>query len=176
MNQSSAFFRLLDELGIPSHTVEHEAVYTADNLAGRNISQWEFPVKNIFVEDKSKQLFLVTMHLATPPVDLKELGKRAGAAGRFSFATPQTLAGALGVLPGSVTPFAMFNDQGRRVRLVLDRRLREAKSISAHPLANTMTTTIALSDFLKLLAHSGHNPIWCAIPNKVTAKKMASGY
>ncbi len=40
MNDDRAFFNLLDELGIPSQTVEHEAVLTAEGLARRDISNW----------------------------------------------------------------------------------------------------------------------------------------
>lgn len=166
MNDYGMFFRLLEELGIPSQTVEHEAVLTADGLAHCDTAQWEFPVKNIVVEDKHKTLFLVTMHLLTPPLDLKALAKEAGAAGRFSFASTETLGATLKVLPGSVTPFALFHDREKRVRLVLDGRLRAAKSISAHPLVNTMTTTIAMEGFSKLLAHSGHRPLWRPLPLK----------
>jgi Ala-tRNA(Pro) deacylase len=166
MNDYRIFFQLLDEFGIPSETVEHEAVHTADGLAHCDAAQWEFPVKNILVEDKDKRLFLVTMHLLTPPLDLKALAKHVSASGRFSFASPQTLAAALKVLPGSVTPFALFNDREKKVRLILDERMRAAKTVSAHPLINTMTTTLAMGGFLKLLAHSGHRPLWCALPLK----------
>jgi len=166
MNDDRAFFKLLEELGIPSQTVEHEAVLTAESLAQRDISQWEFPVKNILVEDKGKQLYLITMHLLTPPLDLKELAKRIGANGRFSFASPQTLAATLRVLPGSVTPFAAFNDRERKVRIVLDERLRKAATISAHPLVNTATTTIATAGLFRLFDYSGHRPLWCALPVK----------
>lgn len=168
MNDDRAFFKLLGELGIPSQTVGHEAVMTAEGLANRDIAQWEFPVKNIVVEDKDKQAYLITMHLLTPPLDLKELAKRVGAAGRFSFAKAETLAATLRVLPGSVTPFAVFNDRERRVRVVLDERLRKANTISAHPLVNTATTTIATADLLKLFAYSGHRALWCALPIKAT--------
>jgi Ala-tRNA(Pro) deacylase len=167
MNDNGAFFQLLGNLSIPSQTVEHEAVLTAEDLV-RHAPQWEFPVKNIVVEDKRKQLYLVTMHLLTPPLDLKEVAKRTGATGRFSFASPEKLAAALKVLPGSVTPFAVFNDRERKVRVVLDSRLREAKTISAHPLVNTMTTTIATDDLLKLFAYTGHQPAWCTLPIKTT--------
>ncbi len=170
MNNYRAFFQLLEDLGIASNTVEHEAVLTADGLAQRDAGQWEFPVKNIVVEDKSKQLYLVTMHLLTPPLDLKQLAKSIGADGRFSFASPETMGTALMVLPGSVTPFAVFNDRDRKVRVILDNRMREAKTVSAHPLVNTMTTTIATADLLKLFAHSGHRPHWCAMPLKKAAK------
>ncbi len=166
MNDYRAFFQLLDELGISSHTVEHEAVLTADGLARHDAAQWEFPVKNILVEDKSRQLYLVTMHLLTPPLDLKQLAKDIGADGRFSFASPEKLAAALKVLPGSVTPFAVFNDRSRRVRVILDDRLRESETISAHPLINTMTTTVSTADLFKLFAHSGHRPHWRPMPLK----------
>lgn len=166
MNDYQEFFKLLETLGIPSQTVEHEAVHTAEGLAQRDTGKWEFPVKNIFVEDKNKQLYLITMHLLSPPLDLKELAKKLGATGRFSFARAQTLAASLKVLPGSVTPFAICNDRERKVRLALDERLRKAKTISAHPLINTMTTTIAMNDLLRLIEHSGHRPIWCALPVK----------
>ncbi|MGA7327557.1 MAG: YbaK/EbsC family protein [Rhodomicrobium sp.] len=166
MNDHQAFFKLLETLGIASQTVVHEAVHTAEGLAHRDTGGWEFPVKNIVVEDKNKQLYLITMHLLTPPLDLKELAKGLGAAGRFSFARPQTLAQTLRVLPGSVTPFAIYNDKERKVQLVLDDRMRKAKTISAHPLVNTMTTTISMADFLKLIGLSGHRPIWCALPVK----------
>jgi Ala-tRNA(Pro) deacylase len=166
MNGRHAFFALLDELGIASQTVEHEAVMTAEGLAAQHAAQWEFPVKNILVEDKAKQLYLVTMHLLTPPLDLKELAKRLGAVGRFSFASSETLGATLKVLPGSVTPFATFNDRQHRVKAVLDERLRKVETVSAHPMVNTATTTIATADLLKLLAHSGHRPHWCALPLK----------
>jgi Ala-tRNA(Pro) deacylase len=169
MNDAHAFFALLAELGIPYETVEHEAVMTAEGLAGLRAEAWEFPVKNILVEDKGKQLYLVTMHLQTPPLDLKELAKRLGASGRFSFASAETLGATLAVLPGSVTPFATFNDRHRRVKVVLDERMRKARAVSAHPMVNTATTTIATADLLKLLAHSGHRPHWCALPLKASA-------
>ena len=170
MNNSRAFFQLLDELGIVSDTVVHEAVLTAEGLAQWDTGQWEFPVKNILVGDKSKQLYLVTMHLLTPPLNLKQLAKTVGADGRFSFASPETLGATLMVLPGSVTPFAVFNDRERKVRVILDNRMREASTVSAHPLDNTMTTTIAMADLLKLFGHSGHQPHWCAVPLKQAVK------
>lgn len=166
MNDDRAFFSFLDRLGIASQTIEHDAVFTAAELGNRDLSACEFPVKNILVEDKDGQLFLVTMHLATPPLDLRELARRVGASGRLSFASAEKLAYSLEVRPGSVTPFALFNDRERKVRLVLDERLRKAATISAHPLVNTMTTTMAMPDFLKFLAETQHRPQWIALPLK----------
>jgi Ala-tRNA(Pro) deacylase len=164
MNNEREFFRLLDKLVIASQTVQHEAVHTAESLARTDISQWEFPVKNIVLDDKDKQLYLVTMHLLTPPLDLKVLANRLKAKGRFSFASAEQLAERLGILPGSVSPFAVFNDRENKVEVILDKRLQTAETISAHPLTNTLTTTIAVNDLLRLFAHSGHQPRWCDMP------------
>jgi Ala-tRNA(Pro) deacylase len=75
------------------------------------------------------------------------------------------------VLPGSVTPFAVFNDRERCVRVILDHRMKEAKTVSAHPLVNTKTTTIAMADLLKLFDYSGHQAQWCALPLKQTSQR-----
>jgi len=166
MNDWRAFFDLLASLGIASDTVEHEEVHTAQGLADRDVSRWEFPVKNIVVEDKAKQLYLVTMHLLTPPLDLKALAKQLGANGRFSFASPETMGAALKVRPGSVTPFALVNDTERRVLPIFDDRMRVARTVSAHPLVNTMTTTIAMDGLMRLLRVNGHEPRWCELPLK----------
>jgi Ala-tRNA(Pro) deacylase len=64
----------------------------------------------------------------------------------------------LGVTPGAVTPFGAINDTGGRVTVVLDRALMAHAVINAHPLVNTMTTSIAREDLLKFLEASGHKP------------------
>jgi len=55
-------------------------------------------------------------------VDLKKLADALGAP-RFSFGNAELLYEALGVRPGSVTPFALANDSGHRVTVVLDRAM-----------------------------------------------------
>jgi Ala-tRNA(Pro) deacylase len=165
MNDHKKFFALLSELGIPSDTIEHQTVYTATDLL-ENEDDLEFPVKNILVRDKDRHYYLISMHLKTPSVDLKELVQRSGARGRFTFATPEELAETLGVTPGSVSPYAIINDTAHAVSLVLDGRLKSATTISGHPLINTMTTTLTVKDFLKLCAHTGHEVLWCEMPVK----------
>ena len=64
----------------------------------------------------------------------------------------------LGVEPGSVTPFALINDTAHQVRLALDRGLAGGGTVNAHPLVNTMTTSIARDDLVKFLESTGHPP------------------
>ena len=97
------------------------------------------------------------------PVDLKRLGEVLGA-GRLSFGSPERLRRHLGVEPGSVTPFALVNDETRVVRLALDRGLADGGPVNAHPLVNTMTTAIVLADLLRLFEATGHTPLWLDFP------------
>jgi len=64
----------------------------------------------------------------------------------------------LGVAPGAVTPFGAINDRDRRVTVVLDASLMQHAVINAHPLVNTMTTSIGRDDLVKFLEATGHVP------------------
>ena len=64
----------------------------------------------------------------------------------------------LGVLPGAVTPFAVVNDPGQRVRVVLDRALLARAALKFHPLVNTATTVVSPDGLLRFLEAAGHPP------------------
>lgn len=166
MNNAADLFALFERLNIASETLEHLPVMTANDMGGIDRTQLEFPVKNIFAYDKKKNFYLITMHLDTPPLDLRKLSKQIGASGSLSFVRAEVLGEKLRVLPGSVTPFAIFYDTEKTVQPVLDARLQQAKTISAHPLTNDKTTTISTDDLNKLYAHTGHAPIWADMPVK----------
>jgi Ala-tRNA(Pro) deacylase len=149
-------FARLAELGIETHTVEHEALFT---VAESSKLERELPgahTKNLFLKDEDGDLFLVVAQTTTR-VDLKVLARTLGA-GRFSFGKPELLMEALGVPPGSVTAFAVINDGARRVRLVIDAELMRHDSINCHPLENTATTNIARDDLLRFIRSCGHEP------------------
>jgi Ala-tRNA(Pro) deacylase len=149
-------FARLAELGIETHTVEHEALFT---VAESSKLERELPgahTKNLFLKDEDGDLFLVVAQTTTR-VDLKVLARTLGA-GRFSFGKPELLIEALGVPPGSVTAFAVINDGARRVRLVIDAELMRHDSINCHPLENTATTNIARDDLLRFIRSCGHEP------------------
>ena len=64
----------------------------------------------------------------------------------------------LGVVPGSVTPFAAINDTTGQVTVVLDRAMLDHDVLNFHPLVNTMTTSISKAGLVKFLAATGHEP------------------
>jgi Ala-tRNA(Pro) deacylase len=157
----AALFRRLATLGIKTTTHEHAAVFTVAESAALHHELPGGHTKNLFLKDAKDQLWLVIAESHTP-VDLKALQKQIGAA-RFSFGKPELLAEVLGVTPGSVTAFAVINDQSQRVRVVVDAALMRYEAINCHPLENTATTAIARDDLLAFLRATGHEPLIVAI-------------
>jgi Ala-tRNA(Pro) deacylase len=149
-------FRRLDALGIPYTTHHHPAVFTvAESTALRG----ELPgghCKSLFLKDRKDGLWLVVL-LEQRRLDLKALADHLGAP-RFSFGSAPLLHSALGVTPGSVTPFALINDDERRVSVVLDAEMLAIDPLNYHPLVNTATTAVSPADLLKFIAATGHEP------------------
>lgn len=147
----------LENLNIQSRTITHEAVMTVeDNQAQRGAIPGRHS-KNLFLKDKKKQLWLVVAD-ENCPIDLKHLRRLLGVS-NLSFAKADALLGTLGVLPGSVSPFAVINDLDQHVRVVLDKNLTGSGPVSFHPLVNTMTTTITGDDLLIFLRATSHEPL-----------------
>lgn len=153
----SRLLAFLDSLGITGRTVRHPPVYTVEEAKALRGNIPGAHCKNLFLKDKKDQLWLVVAP-EERPVDLKSLDKRIGAA-RLSFGKAELLREVLGVEPGSVTPFALLNDVGRRVRVVLDRGMMQMRPLNYHPMHNAATTTIQPEDLARFLAATGHDPL-----------------
>lgn len=162
MYDPQQLFARLEALGIAHHTVEHPPVFTVEEAKALRGNLPGHHIKNLFLRNKKEEMWLVVA-LEDRAIDLKRLGEALGA-GRLSFGSPERLRRVLGVEPGSVTPFALVNDETQVVRLALDRGLTEGGPVNAHPLVNTMTTAIASADLLRLFEATGHAPLWLDFP------------
>ena len=150
-------FASLDRLGIAHLTISHQPLFTVEQSQSLRGTIAGGHTKNLFLRDKKGALFLVTA-LEDAAIELKSLHRRLGATGRFSFGSADLMMETLGVTPGAVTPFGAINDSDRRVTVVLDAALMEHAIINAHPLVNTMTTSVARNDLVKFLEATGHPP------------------
>ena len=153
---SVQLLQYLTDLGINNTTTEHEAVFTVEQARAL---RGEIPgghCKNLFLKDKKGVLWLVVC-LEDAVIDLKALPALIGAA-RISFGKADLLSEVLGVEPGSVTPFALINDNAHQVNVVLDRKMMEHDVVSYHPLVNTATVTLTPDDLLKFISSCGHEP------------------
>ena len=149
-------FAFLDRLGIAHRTVEHAPLFSVEQSRALRGQIPGGHTKNLFLKDKKGALFLVTT-LEDARIELKRLHHRFGS-GRFSFGSADLLRSALGVEPGSVSPFGAINDTAGAVTVVLDAAMLEHASLNYHPLVNTMTTTIARDDLIRFLQATGHTP------------------
>jgi Ala-tRNA(Pro) deacylase len=150
-------FAFLDRLGIAHTTVTHAPLFTVEQSQALRGSIAGAHTKNLFLRDKKGALVLLTA-LEDAVIELKSLHRHIGASGRFSFGSAALMRETLGVEPGAVTPFGAMNDRGRRVSIILDADLMRHETLNAHPLRNTMTTTIASADLTKFLEATGHAP------------------
>lgn len=149
-------FDRLAGLGISTTTLEHPAVFTVAESSGVEKQLPGGHTKNLFLKCKKGNIFLVVaLNYAT--IDLKSLHKRIES-GRLSFGSADLLREILGVLPGSVTPFALINDTGGKVTVILDEAMMRHDFLNYHPLENTATTNIARDDLLRFIRSCGHDP------------------
>ena len=83
---------------------------------------------NLFVKDKKKQLFMVTLR-ADRNVDLKTVGEKLGAK-ELRFAGPADVETAIGSTKGCITPLWLFNNVQKTVQLAVDAALLAAPHTS----------------------------------------------
>jgi Ala-tRNA(Pro) deacylase len=149
-------FARLDGLGIAHRTYAHPPVFTVAEAVALRGRLPGGHCKSLFLKDKKGGLWLVVA-LEEREVDLKRLADALGAP-RFSFGNAGLLHEALGVRPGSVTPFALANDTAQLVAIVLDRAMLAHDPLNYHPLENDRTTAVAPADLLRFIAGCGHRP------------------
>jgi len=150
-------FAYLDKLGIAHKTVTHPAAFTVEDARELRGLVPGGHTKNLFLRDKKGVPYLVVAS-EDAEIELRGLHRLLGASGRFSFGSAELMHELLGVTPGSVTPFAVMNDTGGRVTVVLDAAMMAQEVLNFHPLVNTGTTTISREGLLKFLEATGHLP------------------
>lgn len=147
-------FALLDDIGIETTTHRHRPVFTVEESQDLRGTLPGAHCKSLFMKDKKGVLWLAVV-LENRKLDMKALSGVIGSA-RLSFASPDRLFENLGVLPGSVTPFALINDRECHVRIVLDSDIMAADLANFHPLSNDATTAIRPRDLIRFITRCGH--------------------
>jgi Ala-tRNA(Pro) deacylase len=149
---------IFDALKIPHETWLHPPIFTVEegirlNLPARIPGRHG---KSLFLTCPKTGFWLVVAAEDTR-IDLKKLAGTVGAK-RFSFGKPEKMVELLGVTPGSATPFALMNDAGRQVSVVLDAQVGNAALCVFHPLKNNASTAISGENLLLFIKHFGYNP------------------
>ena len=143
---------ILNELtnqGLNYKEVEHEAVFTIEDMNKiGNIFENAKICKNLFVRDqKGKRHFLIVMP-EEKRAPLAEIAQKIGST-KLSFASSARLMKYLKLLPGSVSPLAIINDEEKEVEVIFDEELKNEKLLGVHPCVNTSTILITPQDLEK---------------------------
>lgn len=157
------FYRFLVKNHIEYERHDHPPVYTVEEARRLVPPLSAAKTKNLFLRDKKgKRHFLVVVP-AEKRVDIKALPQAVGS-DRLSFGSANRLKKYLGVEPGSVTLFAIFNDPRHAVELIVDENLWEAEAFQFHPLVNTSTLVISRENLRRFIAKTGHGVSILKVP------------
>jgi Ala-tRNA(Pro) deacylase len=161
----SDFYKFLAENCIEYERHDHPPVYTVEE-AGRLVPTLAAAkTKNLFLRDKKGLQHFLVVVAADKRVDLKALPQTLGS-NRLSFGSADRLKKYLGVEPGSVTLFAIFNDPNHAVELIVDESLWHSETFQFHPLVNTSTLVISRENLKRFIAITGHEARLLDIPSQ----------
>ena len=161
MNKQDTY-QLLKDKNISYEVVEHEPVYTIEDMDNLGMPHIDKVAKNLFLrDDKGRNYYLVTLS-GHKKVDLKTLSELIPSR-KLSFANEQRLGEFLGLTPGGVTPFGILNNEQRNVIMVFDSALK-GDLIGVHPMENTATVFLKFEDLLKVIKAHDNEIVFCKIP------------
>lgn len=150
----------LDSLGIEYKVIEHEPLFTAEDMDKIADRAPGIQCKNLFLRNaKGNKYYLITAE-HNAKVDMVDIRGKIGST-RLSFGSPERLMKVLKLTPGSVNPFSLINDTGKEVQFFLDKSVMTGEKLNFHPNVNHKTVNISLDGLKKYLAAIGVvvNPI-----------------
>ena len=162
------FYQFLDENGIRYERHDHPPVYTVEEAQRLVPPLPAAKTKNLFLRDKKGRHHFLVVVGAEKRVDIKRFETLLGV-GRLSFGSPDRLKRFLGITPGAVSLFAVFNDQQHAVRVVVDKTLWSATAFQFHPLVNSSTLVIEKEDLERFLELTGHRIRVIDVPGRIEA-------
>ena len=151
-----AAYDLLDSLGISYTRVDHDPAATMEDCLAVEALLGTAICKNLFLTNRQHTAYYLLLMPGDKPFKTKELSREIDTA-RLSFATPEEMEEMLGTHPGSATVLGLMHDRDRAVQLLIDRDILASDSIGVHPLVNTASVALSVSDIIgRLLPALGH--------------------
>jgi len=149
MYNSVKLVELLKKKNYNIEVHQHESLFTVEDSKSLRGEINGAHSKNLFLKNKKNNFFLISCE-ENEKIDLKNISKSLEL-GNVSFAKEEYLDQYLKIKPGSVSPFALLNDESKLVSFYLEKKLYESKFVNFHPLINTFTITIATQKFIEFM-------------------------
>ncbi|CAK1222644.1 prolyl-tRNA synthetase associated domain-containing protein [Fructobacillus tropaeoli] len=165
MNKSEVF-EYLQQKNVWHEITEHQALFSMDSIVDVDLPYPDADAKNLFVrDDKKRNYYLITVK-GDKRVDLKAFRKE-NQTRPLSFASEEDLLRLMDLIPGSVSPFGLLNDEDRQVNFFLDEEfLKEPGLIGIHPNENTATVWLKTLDLLEMIQEHGNEVTTVPIPER----------
>ncbi len=145
----------LAELGVSFDYYEHPEAPTIEIAAQFYRGEGTTLCKNLFFRNhKGNKHYLVIMD-SRHDMDIHAI-EHILHQGKLSFASPERMMRYLGVKPGSVSLFNLFNDTNHEVILFVDESLIHAEKVSFHPNDNHASLVITKENMLKIISSLGN--------------------
>lgn len=149
-------YKFIKEKNIWYEITEHQAAFNMEDLAKINLPYPEYDAKNLFVRDEKKENYYLITIKGNKRVDLKEFRSKYNTK-RLSFASVSDLFDILNLVPGSVSPLSLLNDQDLKVTFYLDEDFTKDKAlIGIHPNENTATLWLKTKDLIDIIKEHGN--------------------
>lgn len=152
-----SLYDFLNQHEIPFERYDHPPLYTCEDA---NRLTPELPgakVKNLFLRDRKGNRHFLLVVSDRKHVNLKILAGLLDSS-QMSLGSPERLKKYLGIEPGSVSLLALHNDEDHAVELVIDKEIWKQEELQCHPLVNTSTLVVKLTELKKFLELTGHKP------------------
>lgn len=146
----------LNKLGYDYEVIEHQAVHNMEELSEINLPHLETIAKNLFVCDEKKRNYYLITTKGDKRVDLKDFRCKYGLS-PLSLAKEEKLKEILGIMPGSVTPLSILNDNEHKTHFFIDEDfLMPPSIIGIHPNENTATIWLKVENLLHIIKGHGN--------------------
>jgi len=152
---------LLNTMNIDFEMIEHQAVFTIEDITALHLPKNAVVAKNLFVRDDKKRNYYLIALCEDKKVNFKSLQEKIGSR-KLSFASEKDLNALLGLKQGAVSPFGILNDQACKVQVLIDTFFCDSL-IGIHPNENTATVWLKTEDLIKLIQEHGNAVDWVEI-------------
>ncbi|HIS03912.1 MAG TPA: prolyl-tRNA synthetase associated domain-containing protein [Candidatus Pullichristensenella avicola] len=150
----------LAALGIAYDILEHAPVHTMEDCKAAEEALGGVMPKNLFLTPRNHAAHHLLIARADAPFRTALISRQLGVS-RLSFATAEELMDMLRTLPGAISPMGLIFDPEKKVRLAVDRALREQPRLLFHPCVNTATLAMSGRDFFEtFLPALGREPVF----------------
>lgn len=149
-------YDFLNKRNIWHEITEHKAVYNMAEIEEIDVPYPEADAKNLFVrDDKKRNYYLITVK-GNKKVDFKKIRKRNNTR-PLSFAPENDLMDIMSLMPGSVTPLGLLNDNEKKIQFFIDKDfMTNEQLIGVHPNDNTATVWLKVEDLIDIIKEHGN--------------------